>query len=86
MFAYSSMRILVQRMKTHDDQQVMNKHTSIYPTESELAAVQNAVQVVEGALKEVSSAIHEQEMKVYTASISNQLVMLSFLLLSKCRS
>ena len=61
-------------MKTLDDQHVLAKHAQIYPTEEELNCVQKAVQLVEGVLKEVSNAIHQQEMKVYTASLSNKLV------------
>jgi len=40
----------------------------IYPTTEELSAVQKAVQLVEGALKDVSGIIHEQELKVFLAS------------------
>nr|CAB3267939.1 ZF(C2H2)-54 zinc finger protein [Phallusia mammillata] len=60
-----------QQLKTIDDQHVLNKHSQIYPTEEELTNVQTAVQTVEAALKEVSTTIHEQEMKVFTASNLN---------------
>ncbi|XP_076800984.1 zinc finger RNA-binding protein-like isoform X3 [Clavelina lepadiformis] len=66
-------QVRTQQMKTLDDQHVLAKHAQIYPTEEELNCVQKAVQLVEGVLKEVSNAIHQQEMKVYTASLSNNL-------------
>ena len=67
-----SICICLQQMKTFDDQHVTAKHNLIYPSNEELNAVQKAVQQVENALKEVSSKIHEQEMKVYTAAFTNK--------------
>uniref|UniRef100_H2YD68 DZF domain-containing protein n=1 Tax=Ciona savignyi TaxID=51511 RepID=H2YD68_CIOSA len=53
---------------SRDDQLIIKKHKEIYPTTEELQAVQAAVQSIETAFKDVSLAIHEQEMKVFTAS------------------
>jgi len=60
---------------------VLAKHAQIYPTEDELKAVQNAVQAVELALKEVSNKVHEQEIKVFTASNARLVLLRHFFLL-----
>lgn len=45
----------------NDDRHVMAKHSSVYPTQEELEAVQNMVSHTERALKAVSDWIDEQE-------------------------
>ena len=49
------------RYDTPDDRLVMAKHSSIYPNEQELQAVQNIVSASEKALKLVSDLIAEQD-------------------------
>ncbi|XP_031553484.1 zinc finger RNA-binding protein-like [Actinia tenebrosa] len=59
------------RFDSADDRMVMAKHSAIYPTESELQAVQNIVSASEKALKCVSDVIAEQDnppMEVETAA------------------
>lgn len=51
----------MRRPDTLDDRHVMAKHTSIYPTEAELQAVQNIVSTCEKALKLVSDHIAETD-------------------------
>uniref|UniRef100_K7GL83 Interleukin enhancer binding factor 3 n=1 Tax=Sus scrofa TaxID=9823 RepID=K7GL83_PIG len=49
------------RIFVNDDRHVMAKHSSVYPTQEELEAVQNMVSHTERALKAVSDWIDEQE-------------------------
>ena len=49
------------RYDTADDRLVMAKHSSIYPNEQELQAVQKIVSASEKALKLVSDLIAEQD-------------------------
>ncbi|XP_028912443.1 interleukin enhancer-binding factor 3-like isoform X3 [Ornithorhynchus anatinus] len=49
------------RIFVNDDRHVMAKHSTIYPTQEELEAVQNMVSHSERALKAVSDWINEQE-------------------------
>ncbi|XP_005886654.2 PREDICTED: interleukin enhancer-binding factor 3, partial [Myotis brandtii] len=49
------------RIFVNDDRLVMAKHSSVYPTQEELEAVQNMVSHTERALKAVSDWIDEQE-------------------------
>lgn len=49
------------RYDTPDDRLVMAKHSSIYPNEQELQAVQKIVSASEKALKLVSDLIAEQD-------------------------
>lgn len=49
------------RIFVNDDRHVMTKHSSIYPTQEELEAVQNMVSHTERALKAVSDWLDEQE-------------------------
>ena len=51
----------VRRPESSDDRHVMAKHSSIYPNEGELMAVQNIVSSVEKALKLVSDQIAEAD-------------------------
>lgn len=50
------------RYDTPDDRLVMAKHSSIYPNEQELQAVQKIVSASEKALKLVSDLIAEQDL------------------------
>ena len=50
----------MRRPETTDDRHVMAKHTSIYPNEAELQAVQNIVSTCEKALKLVSDIVAEK--------------------------
>lgn len=50
------------RFDTPDDRLVMAKHSSIYPNEQELQAVQKIVSASEKALKLVSDLIAEQDL------------------------
>lgn len=49
------------RIFVNDDRHVMAKHSSVYPTQEELEAVQNMVSHTERALKAVSDWLDEQE-------------------------
>lgn len=49
------------RYDTPDDRLVMSKHSTVYPNEQELQAVQNIVSASEKALKLVSDLIAEQD-------------------------
>ncbi|KAH0628633.1 hypothetical protein JD844_010012 [Phrynosoma platyrhinos] len=49
------------RIFVNDDRHVMAKHSTVYPTQEELTAVQNMVSHTERALKAVSDWINEQE-------------------------
>ena len=51
----------VRRPESSDDRHVLSKHSTIYPGEGELAAVQNIVSTVEKALKLVSDQIAEAD-------------------------
>ncbi|XP_062874484.1 interleukin enhancer-binding factor 3 homolog isoform X2 [Trichomycterus rosablanca] len=53
---YRSMRVFL-----NDDRHVMAKHSSIYPSQEELEAVQNMVSHTERALKAVSDWLDDQE-------------------------
>lgn len=50
----------MRRPDTSDDRHVMAKHTSIYPNEQELQAVQSIVSSCEKSLKLVSDFIAER--------------------------
>ena len=56
----------VRRPESLDDRHVMAKHTTIYPNETELAAVQSIVSSVEKALKLVSDQIAEADAPMET--------------------
>lgn len=49
------------RVFLNDDRHVMAKHSSVYPSQEELEAVQNMVSYTERALKAVSDWLDEQE-------------------------
>nr|XP_056701471.1 zinc finger RNA-binding protein-like [Euleptes europaea] len=51
----------IRRPDSSDDRHVMTKHSSIYPTEEELQAIQTAVSHSERALRLVSDWLTEQE-------------------------
>ncbi|XP_029470164.1 zinc finger RNA-binding protein 2 isoform X2 [Rhinatrema bivittatum] len=51
-----------RRPDSSDDRHIMSKHSSIYPTEEELQAIQKVVSHSERALKLVSDLLAEQEM------------------------
>uniref|UniRef100_A0A4W5KPR6 DZF domain-containing protein n=1 Tax=Hucho hucho TaxID=62062 RepID=A0A4W5KPR6_9TELE len=52
----------------NDDRHVMAKHSSIYPSSSELEAVQTLVSTVEGALKHVSDWIDQSNSQTDAAT------------------
>ncbi|XP_077989611.1 zinc finger RNA-binding protein-like isoform X2 [Glandiceps talaboti] len=56
-----SSNVPMRRPETVDDRHVMAKHSSIYPTDNELQAVQNIVSSSEKALKLVSDFIAETD-------------------------
>lgn len=57
------MQPMMRRPDSSDDRHVMTKHHSIYPTEEELASVQNIVSACEKALKQVSDFLAESDVK-----------------------
>eukprot|EP00106_Octopus_bimaculoides_P004151 XP_014771593.1 PREDICTED: zinc finger RNA-binding protein-like [Octopus bimaculoides] len=60
----------LRKPESSDDRHVMAKHTSIYPTEIELQAVQNIVSACEKALKFVSDHLAESDFSPKTEEIS----------------
>ncbi|KAI0215021.1 hypothetical protein LSAT2_032969 [Lamellibrachia satsuma] len=52
---------IVRRPDSSDDRHVMSKHTSIYPNEAELQAVQQIVSNCEKALKQVSDFLSDSD-------------------------
>lgn len=55
---------MMRRPETSDDRHCMAKHETIYPTESELEAIQRIVGNTEAALKKVSDQIAAEDNKV----------------------
>lgn len=63
-----SLKTCVRRPDSPDDRHIMAKHSTIYPVEEELQAVQRIVSHSERALKLVSDSLLDKEIPAVTTA------------------
>lgn len=69
MTLWSSLKACVRRPDSPDDRHIMAKHSTIYPVEEELQAVQRIVSHTERALKLVSDSLLDKDTQAATEDI-----------------
>lgn len=67
-----SLKTCVRRPDSPDDRHIMAKHSTIYPVEEELQAVQRIVSHSERALKLVSDSLLDKETPAVTATAATE--------------